>query len=145
MGSIPVGGTTCYTLKSWEFGRIWQKAVKFSFLTTAKSERYGTRTLDPLPINRQCESIAPPSQPFYNFKKNSAGGRWPSALAVVTPEGLEPSTHWLRVSCSTNWATESGAKSRGGVALRRFVPLLLCKGRIFFLIGKIFGEIYFLR
>ena len=26
---------------------------------------------------------------------------------LVTPEGLEPSTHWLRVNCSTNWATES--------------------------------------
>ena len=28
-------------------------------------------------------------------------------IGFVTPEGLEPSTHWLRVSCSTNWATES--------------------------------------
>ena len=25
----------------------------------------------------------------------------------VTPERLELSTHWLRVNCSTNWATES--------------------------------------
>ena len=25
----------------------------------------------------------------------------------MTREGLEPSTHWLRVNCSTNWATES--------------------------------------
>ena len=30
----------------------------------------------------------------------------------VTPEGLEPSTQWLRVICSTNWATESFAGTK---------------------------------
>ena len=28
-------------------------------------------------------------------------------LGVVTPEGLEPSTHWLKASCSTDWAMRS--------------------------------------
>ena len=30
----------------------------------------------------------------------------------VTPEGLEPSTQWLRVICSTSWATESFAGTK---------------------------------
>ena len=28
-------------------------------------------------------------------------------FGFVTPVGLEPTTQWLRVICSTNWATES--------------------------------------
>ena len=31
----------------------------------------------------------------------------PLLLLIVTPERLELSARWLRVSCSTNWATES--------------------------------------
>ena len=30
-----------------------------------------------------------------------------SVLFLVLPRGLEPRTHWLRVSCSTNWAKEA--------------------------------------
>ena len=28
-------------------------------------------------------------------------------FSFVSSEGLEPSTHWLRVSCSTNWARKT--------------------------------------
>ena len=28
-------------------------------------------------------------------------------FGVVSSQGLEPWTHWLRVSCSTNWATKT--------------------------------------
>ena len=59
-----------------------------------------------------------PCQPFlYNRPKEPSlwfvggGGGIKKASferrLLVTPEGLEPSTHWLRVNCSTNWATES--------------------------------------
>ena len=60
-----------------------------------------------------------PCQPFlYNRPKEPSlwcvGGGWGGnkkasfeRRLLVTPEGLEPSTHWLRVNCSTNWATES--------------------------------------
>ena len=33
-------------------------------------------------------------------------------FSMVTSEGLEPSTHWLRVSCSTNWAKKSFLRAK---------------------------------
>ena len=47
-------------------------------------------------------------------------------FGFVTPERLELSTQWLRVICSTNWATESA------------LLLLRCKGKEIFGICKIF-------
>ena len=54
---------------------------------------------------------------FITDRKNRPFGVWEGVggnkkasferRLLVTPEGLEPSTHWLRVNCSTNWATES--------------------------------------
>ena len=48
-------------------------------------------------------------------KRKSSENQWFSELfcglidPLVTPVGLEPTTQWLRVICSTNWATESCA------------------------------------
>ena len=42
---------------------------------------------------------------------------------LVTPVGLEPTTHWLRINCSASWATESTAHS---------FPNCDCKGTTFF-------------
>ena len=50
------------------------------------------------------------------------------SLLYVSPEGLEPSTHWLRVSCSTNWARETTKTllfSKAGAKVRLFFGL--CK------------------
>ena len=48
------------------------------------------------------------------FGMGTGGPSWQSTQTIVTaftvlfflvhPQGLEPGTHWLRVSCSTNWA-----------------------------------------
>ena len=35
---------------------------------------------------------------------HSHNPNWFGAFAVVHLQGFEPGTHWLRVSCSTNWA-----------------------------------------
>lgn len=67
-------------------------------------------------------------------------------FGFVTPEGLEPSTQWLRVICSTNWATESccfGSRSlRPLQALKGLPCVLRCKVTALFLIDKIFGYIF---
>ncbi len=53
----------------------------------------------------------------------------------VTPERLELSTHWLRVSCSTNWATES-------CFIERFSQLR-CKGKAYFWFHQIFWKYFY--
>ena len=57
-----------------------------------------------------------------------------SKYTFVTPERLELSTHWLRVSCSTNWATESCFLSQSGckdIAKFSFVQILQEKKQTF--------------
>ena len=46
------------------------------------------------------------NRPFGVWKGGNKKASFKRRL-LVTPEGLEPSPHWLRVNCSTNWATES--------------------------------------
>ena len=41
--------------------------------------------------------------PEYEHKKTTAL----TVVFLVRPQGLEPWTHWLRVSCSTNWAKDA--------------------------------------
>ena len=88
-------------------------------------------------------------------KRNIPENQWFSGIFVglidplVTPERLELSTHWLRVSCSTNWATESciwkaflsfcGAKLRRFFELTKFFGNFFWKNVFFVLSGWIWG------
>ena len=48
---------------------------------------------------------------------------WDSLFSIffVHPQGFEPWTHWLRVSCSTNWAKSAFRFSRGSWRIRTAV------------------------
>ena len=63
-------------------------------------------------------------------------------LCKVTPVGLEPTTQWLRVICSTNWATESFllVLHRGFELLS--LPFCECKVTTFFLFYQIFLQLF---
>ena len=39
---------------------------------------------------------------------------------LVRLEGFEPATHWLRISCSTNWAKDGNIKTRSQLNLLDF-------------------------
>ena len=52
----------------------------------------------------------------------SASRRWYRLfIFFVHPQGFEPWTHWLRVSCSTNWAKSAFRSSRGSWRIRTAV------------------------
>ncbi len=57
----------------------------------------------------------------------------------MTPVGLEPTTQWLRVICSTNWATESFKELRHNQH-----PLPFCGAKLppFSLLSKFFTLFY---
>ena len=66
--------------------------------------------------------------------------------SLVSPEGLEPSTRWLRVSCSTNWARETRSANAPLVCIPReknqlnalYFPKSGCKSTAFFWHDQIF-------
>ena len=45
------------------------------------------------------------------FRRKSQISPKKTEVKLVPREGLEPSTNWLRVNCSTNWATEATSVS----------------------------------
>ena len=70
---------------------------------------------------------------FHNIK-----GGWinflkhPPYVAFVRSQGFEPWTHWLRVSCSTNWAKNAW-----------FISQMRCKGSYFIWYGKLLLYLFF--
>ena len=61
-------------------------------------------------------------------KRKSSKNHWFSELFFnllfwfVHPQGFEPWTHWLRVSCSTNWAKGAYFLLKKKVCKENFVP-----------------------
>ena len=55
---------------------------------------------------------------------------WPTGL-MVRLQGFEPGTHWLRVSCSTNWAKGAYFLSRKKVSKESFILSFLSLFRKF--------------
>ena len=55
-----------------------------------------------------------------------AGTRW----SLVRLHGFEPGTHWLRVSCSTNWAKGAYFLSRKKVCKESFHKLCFLKSQV---------------
>ena len=43
--------------------------------------------------------------------KSSASANFATSANMVLCEGLEPTTQWLRVTCSTNWANKADSAS----------------------------------
>ena len=96
-------------------------------MSGAQNAKRGIRTLERLlTVTRVPVVRLRPAQPSLHIKTNASDGTWTRTPFEHTPlkraclpipahsqilcikfmhhRGLEPRTHWLRVSCSTNWA-----------------------------------------
>ena len=64
---------------------------------------------------------------------------------LVHHHGLEPWTHWLRVSCSTNWANGAYFSSRRKVCKRSFTCALALSSSLFSLSENFLEGLYTLK
>ena len=73
------------------FGDMVTEIASFA----SKTSPSGIRTRDPLPHSPQAKLRVVLTLPWKQKK---------AIQVMVHLQGFEPGTHWLRVSCSTNWA-----------------------------------------
>ena len=61
---------------------------------------------------------------------------------LVQLQGLEPGTHWLRVSCSTNWAKAASLSVQADTPWKLNIKLLLLATRIWSTLSLRFGQAF---